>query len=208
MVATICGRRSIRDGFIDERVPAAIVEDIVRSGLSAPSSKNTQPWKIHVVVDRSTMRQLADAVQHARDARSYVPIDPNTGRRRLDWPSTVRESAEVLRQVALGLFVENLGSFSTGRRAVAHAQREHRESAVLGYSLEMIGLGASIENMWLAAHSHGLGGVFMGDVLIAQDAIRERLGMSGDLVGVLALGYTSSTPLPKMLAAGRVVRHG
>ena len=29
----------------------------------------------------------------------------------------------------------------------------------------------------------------MGDVLIAEKEIRQRLGLDGDLVGVLALGY-------------------
>lgn len=208
VIATIRERRSIREGFTGVPVPDSVVEDIVRCGLAAPSSKNAQPWRIHVVTNRTTLRELADAVQYARDADSYVPIDPATGRRRTDWPSTVAESAEVLRSVALGLFVENRGSFSGGRATVAHAAASSRQSAVLGYSLELIGLGAAIQSMWLAAHASGLGGVFMGDVLIAEDTIRARLGADGDFVGVLALGYTTGAPAPKAMGEGRVVRHG
>lgn len=208
VISAICARRSAREGFTGQTVAAEVIDDIVRCGLSAPSSKNAQPWRIHVVSNRSILASLADSVQHAKDADCYVPIDPLTGRRRQEWQSTVAESAEVLRRVALALFVENRGAFSRGRRSVALADAGSRESAVLGYSLEMIGLGASIENMWLAAHAHGLSGVFMGDVLIAEDVIRATLEMEGDLTGVLALGYsTAGAPFEKRLADGLVVHH-
>jgi len=207
VIATICGRRSIRDGFTDAPVPQSVIDDVVRSGLAAPSSKNVQPWRIHVVTNRAILAGLAGAVEHAKGADLYVPIDPATGAPRPGLSSTVVESAEVLRSVALGLFVENRGNFSGGRGAVASAGHENRRSALVGYALEMVGLGACIENMWLAAHVHGLGGVFMGDVLIAEQTIRERLGMDGDPVGVLALGYSTGAPAPKPMGAARVVRH-
>lgn len=62
--------------------------------------------------------------------------------------------------------------------------------------------------MWLAATERGLAGVFMGDVLIAEQQIRARLGMEGDLVGVVALGFSPAEPRPRRLALDRVVRHG
>ena len=85
------------------------------------------------------------------------------------------QSADVLAQVSLGLFVENIGAFSAGRHTVAAAPDAYRVNALVGYGFEMIGLGAAIQSMWLAAGELGLAGVFMGDVLIAEDAIRERL---------------------------------
>src|SRR4051812_15748360 len=108
MLAVIHRRRSIRSGFRDERVPDDVVDQVVECGLRAPSSKDAQPWRVHVVDDRGTLGELADAVQHAKHAEEYVPIDPASGRPR-DWESTVAESAQVLREVSLGLFVENTG---------------------------------------------------------------------------------------------------
>jgi nitroreductase len=207
MVEQILSRRSIRDGFAARDVPDEVVEQILACGLAAPSSKNAQPWRIHVVTDGSTLAEAAEAVQGAKRATSYVPIDPATGRPRPDWPSTVAESAGVLRQVGLGLFIENSGRFSDGRRNIAQAADEVREHALVGYSFEMIGIGAAVQNMWLAAQSLGLAGVFMGDVLIAESWIRERLGMVGDLVGVLAIGYSDGGPAPRRLAPDRVVVH-
>jgi nitroreductase len=207
VIATICERRSIREGFLDEPIATEVIEDIVRCGLAAPSSKNAQPWRLHVVTDRAIIVELADQVQNARDADSYVPIDPRTGGKRTDWPSTVSESAEVLRSVSLAIFVENLGSFSAGRASVSHAADTVRESAILGYSLELVGIGAAVQSMWLAAHTHGLGGVFMGDVLIAEKSIQARLGLRGDLLGVLALAYSTGSPTPKRMSPDRVVYH-
>lgn len=202
----IQSRRSIREGFVDKPVPNDVITEIIRSGLTAPSSKNAQPWRIHVVHKGDTLDEIADHVQSAKDANRYTPIDPETGLPR-QWSSTVAESAQVLREVGVGLFVENVGAFSGGRRNVAGAQEAYRNSAIAGYSFEMIGLGAMVQNMWLSAHAQGLGGVFMGDVGVAEKDIQQQLGFNGDLVGVLALGYTEQPPYDKQLRADTVVFH-
>ena len=188
-------------------VPEDAVDQIVQCGLAAPSSKNAQPWRLHVVTSRELLGELAGAVQHAKFGDIYVPIDPATGQPRPDWPSTVAESARVLGSVSMGIFIENSGKFSDGRRTVATARDEVREDALVGYGFELIGLGAAIENMWLAASALGLAGVFMGDVVIAEAAIRARLGLAGDLCGVLALGYAAHPDHPKRMEEDRVVRH-
>jgi nitroreductase len=207
VVRTILGRRSIRWGFESRPVEDAVIREIVSCALAAPSSKNAQPWRIHVVRDPAVLSELADAVDGAKNAETYVPIDPATGEPRQDWTSTVAESAEVLRSVSVGLFVENRGKFSDGRATVANAANPVRENALVGYGFEMVGIGAAIQSMWLAAAELGLAGVFMGDVLIAEDVICDRLGMRGDLVGVLALGYSAGEPAPKALGDDRAVWH-
>jgi hypothetical protein len=123
----------------------------------------------------------------ADGGESFVPLDPTTGDKRDDWESTVLESAATLQSVPCAIFVENLGMFSRSRRVVAAVAPDLLEDALIGYSLEMLGLGAAIENMWIAATSIGLSGSFIGDVLVAEEAVKRRLGISRDLVGVLAL---------------------
>lgn len=207
MIDTILRRRSIRDGFEHRPVSAVTLERILACGLAAPSSKNAQPWRMHVVQAAASLGWIADAVQAAKHAERYVPVDPARGVPREEWPSTVVASAEVLRQAAVGIFVENQGTFSDGRRTVAQADADTRENALVGFGLEMIGLGAAVQNMWLAAEDSALAGVFMGDVVIAEAAIRSKLGMAGDLVGVLALAHSSGQPPPRTLASDRVVKH-
>jgi nitroreductase len=196
----------VREGFTDEPIPEYVLGEVMRSGLTAPSSKNSQPWRIHVLERGKRLTGIADTVEFAKNGQEYAPIDPSSGLPR-QWPSTVNESAQVLREVGVGLFIENEGPFSNGRRSVKEADDNIRENALAGYSFELIGLGAMVQNMWLSAHAQGLGGVFMGDILVAEEEIRIELGFKGDLVGVLALGYTVQEPYPKTLKADTVVYH-
>jgi nitroreductase len=200
-------RRSIREGFIDQPVANDVIASIIQSGLTAPSSKNAQPWRIHVVHRGAVLDEIAEYVQSAKDASRYVPMDPLTGKPH-QWSSTVSGSAQVLREVGVGLFVENIGAFSGGRHNVVSSPNpDLRSNAVTGYGLEVIGLGAMIQNMWLSAHAQELGGVFMGDVGVAEKDIQERLGLKGDLMGVLALGYTEQVPHDKQIRSDTVVFH-
>jgi nitroreductase len=150
---------------------------------------------MHVVTDRATLAGLADAVEKAQDADEYVPHDPATGRPHPAYVSTVRESAQVLREVAAAIFLENRGLFSNGRAGLIGAARPALAGSLVGFGLEMIGIGAAIENMWLAAEALGVRVAFMGDVVIAEDNICAALGIAGELAGVLALGF-SDVPLP------------
>jgi len=195
VIAAVLARRSIREGFDRKPIPGPVLREIVRCGLAAPSSKNAQPWRMHVVTDCATLGGLAAAVEHAEGVEEYVPHDPATGRPRPAYVSTVRESAQVLREVSAAIFMENRGLFSNGRAGLISATRPALAGSLMGFALEMIGIGAAIENMWLAAEALGVRVAFMGDVVIAEDDIGRTLGLTGDLVGVLALGF-SDVPLP------------
>jgi nitroreductase len=192
VVEVILRRRSVREGFEPRGVSGEVLEDILRCGMAAPSSKNARPWRFHVVTDAAVLSEIAALVESAEGIDTYVPYDPATGRPRPEWQSTVLESAAVLRQVPVAVFVENRGLFSRSREALVAATADALAASITGYTLEVMGLGAAVQNMWLAAVACGLSGVFMGDVLIAQPAIQRRLGIEHDLVGVLALGYAQS----------------
>jgi nitroreductase len=191
VTATILGRRSVREGFTDEPVPREVLMEIVRCGLAAPSSKNAQPSRFHVVDDRVLLADLAGAVEESEDIDTYVPMDPLTGKPRPDWPSTVLLSAGVLRAASAAIFIENRGTFSRGRRLLTDAIRSGRAGSLIAYGFELIGVGAAIQNMWIAAEALGLRGCYMGDVVIAEEQIAARLGIDMDLMGVLALGYSN-----------------
>lgn len=190
----ILRRRSHRVGFDDRPVPNDVLVAIVRCALAAPSSKNAQPWRLHVVTDRTLITEIADRVAKSPDADSYVPSDPEAGRSRPLWMSTVVESAAVLRNAPAAIFVENLGKFSGGRRRLVQLQRDALAGVLIAYMLECAGIGAAVENMWLAAEALGLKASFMGDVGVEEEYVTRRLSMDGELVGALALGYSNLVP--------------
>jgi nitroreductase len=212
-VQTILRRRATRANFTGRPIPEAVLGAIVRCGLAAPSSKNAHPCRLHVVSHSAVLDDLACAVETSEGAESYVPDDPLTGEPRPDWPSTVVESADVLRQASTAIFIENRGPFSRGRRILINAIQAGRLGSLVGYGLEVVGIGAAVENMWIAAEALGLRGCFMGDVVNAEEAIARRLGLESDLMGVLALGYVDHVTgcPPRDLDVGnpdRVVWHG
>jgi len=187
----ILARRSVREGYSNKSVPVGVLEEIVMCGLAAPSSKNAQPWRLHVVCDPEALHRIAALVEGSERAEQFVPHDPETGAPHENLSSSVRESAQVLRSCGAGIFIENRGVFSRGIEALAVASSERRRAALAGYAFEILGVGAAIQNMWIAASALGVQGVFMGDVVIAESAIRSEIAIECDLLGVLALGYSN-----------------
>jgi len=198
VVDFILDRRSAQGGFTDEPVPTETMVSIVQCGLSAPSSKNATPWRFHVVTGSDILREIADVVESSPGADRYAPSDPTTGQLR-QWPSSVVESAHFLRHAGAAVFVENKGAFSNGRCALAASRSDRLPDALVGYTFEVLGLGAAIQNMLLGAMALGLQGRFMGDVLVAEEFIKTRLDIEVDLVGVVVFGYANT------VASGRTV---
>ncbi len=208
----ILGRRSIREAYADRPVPRELVEEVIRCGLAAPSSKNARPWRFHVVDDRMLLGELAHAATTAEGADTYVPRDPRTGVIRTDWPSSVAESAATLAAVPTAIFVENLGEFSFGRATLASVPSERLIGSLVGYTFEAMGIGAAVISMWLAANSLGIQASFMGDICVAEEEIKSKLGFQHDFVGVLGLGYSDLAVPPDRVSydvddSTRVVWH-
>jgi nitroreductase len=59
------------------------------------------------------------------------------------------------------------------------------------YTKDVQSIGACIQNMLLAIHSMGLGGVWLGEILKNKEKVNEVLGApeSYELMAVVALGY-------------------
>jgi nitroreductase len=53
-------RRSIRK-FKDDRIPDDVIDEIIRTGLWAPSAGNLQPWRIVKTTSEDQIKKLADA---------------------------------------------------------------------------------------------------------------------------------------------------
>lgn len=196
MTAAILRRRSVREGLIRKLVPPNVIEEILLCGLSAPASKSAAPCRFHVVTDPQVLDRIADMAAVDPDAEAWVPSNPAEAPGTSRWSSTVVESAQVLRQASVGIVVEDRAPFTGGTQVLIDASRASLAGALFARALEMVGVGAAVENMFLAADAMGLAGAFMGDPIVAEDGIRSLLGASGDLVGILALGYTDDRPEP------------
>ena len=61
---------------------------------------------------------------------------------------------------------------------------------------DLLAIGACIQNMLLAAHSIGIGSVWLGEILKRKDEVNALLGIDGnyELMAVIALGYPAEKP--------------
>ena len=55
-------RRSVR-GFSDEDIPDIVLENIIRTAMSAPSGANKEPWQFSVVKDKTVKKKIREAAE-------------------------------------------------------------------------------------------------------------------------------------------------
>jgi nitroreductase len=138
--------------------------------------------------------------------KKYGPTDPKTGKLLPGYTCTVIPSARILKQAPVAVFIENVGEFIGNRKDVAKSK--FPKETLVSYEFELLGIGAAIENIFLAAHAKDIGAVFMGDVLFVEDPVKEMFDIRGDLLGVVSLGYRrDSKDTQKRLKKDRVVFH-
>jgi nitroreductase len=65
VMEVIKARRSIRK-FRKDPVPEEALEKLIEAFKSAPSSKNTQPWRLVIIRDKGTLRRLADLTKYGK----------------------------------------------------------------------------------------------------------------------------------------------
>ena len=191
----VLGRRSIR-GYKPDPVPRALIEDILRLAMRAPSSMNTQPWHFYVltgnVLDRiragNTERNLA-GIPHSREFRIGQPF------------------AGKHRERQIGVAKQLFGAMGIARDDVQGRQdwvlRGFRQfdapvCIIVTYDRELDGsddtpfdCGAVATALVNAAWSRGLGAVINSQGIMQSPVVREHAGIPADQVIMksIALGW-------------------
>jgi nitroreductase len=72
---------------------------------------------------------------------------------------------------------------------------------------DMMGMGACMQNMLLAAHSLGLGAVWLGEILAKREEVNTAMGIGSgyELSSVIALGYPVESPRGRRVALEKLV---
>lgn len=169
---TIEGRRSIRR-FEGPPLSRDAVEKILEAAVAAPSGKNRQPWRFVVL----TGEQKAELVTAMREELDSLR------RRRLN-SGSLAGSAAAMHEASVVIVVFN-GEFSHDEDFCENKR---------WWSVHIQSIGAAIQNMLLAAHSMGLGSLWICDVFSVEDEIRRLLNRDQELVAAVALGYPAENP--------------
>jgi nitroreductase len=191
----VVGRRSIR-GFLDKPVPRALIEDVLRLAMRAPSSLNTQPWNFSVVtgapLDRiragNTERNLA-GIPESREFRKYEVYEGAHRERQVEIAKQLFAVMDIAREdkaKRLDWVLRGFRQFDAPVSIVVTYDR-----ALLGGDIAPFDCGAVTTALVNAAWSRGLGCVINSQGIMQSPVVREHARIPDDQVIMIcvALGW-------------------
>lgn len=153
MLDAIAARRSIRK-FKNTPVPRHIIEEIIKAGAIAPSSKNRQPWHFVVTTGKAKEEALAAMEQGLRREAQH-PLLPESAQ----YIAGAWNTLAIMRQAPVIIFVVN----PLGLDLLTPQNAENRVFEICNAQ----SIGAAVENMSLAAVENGLGSLWICDIYFA-----------------------------------------
>lgn len=188
-------RKSAR-GFLDKPVPKSVVDEVINTAKWAPSSYNTQTWRIHAVSGEPLDKIRAGNTENTLAGKPHVRDFPYK-------EDYVGEHKQRQRDVAMQLFeVMGIGREDKDKRMDwmlrGFRQFDAPVSLVLTYpkSLEpaaitQFSLGSLAYGIVLAAWERGLGCVINGQGIMQSDVVHEHAGIPDDeaIMICIAMGY-------------------
>jgi coenzyme F420-0:L-glutamate ligase/coenzyme F420-1:gamma-L-glutamate ligase len=183
LMDALLGRRSVRR-YLDRGVPEEVMERVLEAARWAPSPHGRQPWRFAVISQEETKARLAEAM--GEEWRANLEMDGQSDEvvgKRLEGSRKRLLAAPVL--VLLCLYLEDLDIYPD-------SARQQNETAMAVQSL-----GATAQNMLLAAYSLGLDVGWMCAPLFCPEKVTEALGLDPRLIphALLTLGYAKGDPL-------------
>ncbi|MCI9161108.1 MAG: nitroreductase family protein [Anaerotruncus sp.] len=176
----ITDRRSIRK-YRDTPVKRQVVEEILRAGMLAPSSKNRQPWRFIVAEGRAKAQSLA-AMERGLEREKKQPLLPQSAQHL----EAARHTLRIMEQAPVVIFVVNPLGIGMNRSLTV----EERVYELCNAQ----SIGAALENMSLTAFDLGLGSLWICDTYFAQEELMGWLGAEGELAAAMAVGYAAESP--------------
>ena len=183
MLDAIAARRSIRK-FKTTPVPRHIIEEIIKAGTLAPSSKNRQPWHFVVTTGKAKDEALS-AMEQGLRREAQQPLLPESAQ----YIAGAWNTLTIMRQAPVIIFVVN----TLGLDLLTPQNAENRVFEICNAQ----SIGAAVENMSLAAVENGLGSLWICDTYFAYDELKAWLGGAGEPFAAMAIGYAAEAPRPR-----------
>lgn len=180
MIKAIEKRRSIRK-YKPQPVPKEIIEEILKAGILAPSSKNRQPWKF-VVATANAKADALNIMEKGLEREKTDPFIPESAR----YLEAAESTLAVMRSAPAVIFIIN--------SLAADIETELSADGKIYEICNAQSIGAAIENMALAATDLGLGSLWICDTFFAHKELCGWLNTKGELYAAMAVGYADESP--------------
>jgi len=185
-IRALMKNRHCKRSFLPQSVSRDILAEILTAASHAPSSKNTQPWQVSVVLEQKVkdfsdmLCQLFDKDSPQKHDYNYTP-EP--------WPEGFLDRA---RACGFGLFdLKGIGRKDYDKRK-AHNRENFTFFGAPAYMVfhlplgseagQFLDLGFFMQNIMLALSAYGLGSCPQFSVAGYPDAIRDFLGLENRLI--------------------------
>ncbi|MDI6799805.1 MAG: nitroreductase family protein [Actinomycetota bacterium] len=173
----IFSRRSCRH-FETRPIDEDVLKKVLKAGCSAPSAHNSQPWHF-VVMGGKKKDDLSSLFLNVSSEARYKEYTGFYVNRLLKYSSRMIDEAPIV------IAVFNRGSFA--QEASKYFGRTKRGFL---HMMEVQSVAAAIENLLIAAHSFGLGSVWLGvPLLIPEELVEDFFATKNELMAILPLGY-------------------
>ena len=181
MISEIFDRRSIRK-FTNKPISQKDITDIIQSGIKAPSSKNRQPWKYIVIQGNAKEEMLKVFRQGIEREENDSALLPESRQ----YITSAKYTVNIMAEAPTIVFVVN----SLGKSILSELTPEERIFEICNIQ----SIGASIQNMLLAATEKGIGSLWICDIYFAYLELCKWLNSDGQLVAAIAFGYPNEFP--------------
>lgn len=180
-IEAIRKRKSTR-AFLKKEIDSDVLQEILSAGLQAPSPKNDQPWYFLIVEAEEKRRKAANLLEaRLKELRAENEL---LGIQRSDI-SGAFESVRVMKEAPVLVFVyldsEKCKGYDDDVKWSLNAKDFE--------CTHIMAVGASIQNILLAATQKGVDSLWLGDIFYAYNELHEYLCTDGCLMATVALGY-------------------
>ena len=205
----ITSRKSVR-AYKKDAVSPELLRHLLEMAMHAPSTTNTQPWKVYVLTG-AALKRLTDAVCAAFDTEAekhrseYAyypdkPLEPYLSRRRKLGHDMYRllGIAREDREKRLEQHRKNLEFFGAPAGLIFTLHRELPPANFIDY-------GAFLQNIMLSAKSHGLDTCIQAYWSDYHRVIRDVLGLAPEemVLAGMAVGYADTEAVINRLVSER-----
>ncbi len=187
-IDAIRNRKAVRT-YTDRAVPDAVVDELVRAALAAPTGSGSQAWSVMVIRDADVRRAVADLII-AGAAKYFAAVRPQ------------RDLSDDEHRAQCVAYAEQiLGTYRIAPVWIAMllVPRDNYPPSMAdgGYLDDLISVAFAAENLMVAARAKGLGTVpTTAFQRFEKDRLQSVLGLPGEVdpVVVTPLGYPESFP--------------
>ncbi len=195
----IRSRHSIRS-WQDKEIAEELLLQAIELATWAPNGGNQQNWRFYIIVNRDTIKAIADAVQASADQITSWPEADQLG----GAATRLRERASFFRNAPAAIAVAAAQYQSPVDEVLAAREKTDLQAGQIRQwrniaNSRIQSVASAIAYLLLILHQMGLGAVWMTGPMQAKVGIEKilRVPPEMDLIAFIPVGYPAESPAPR-----------